>query len=563
MGRGMVGAGVCAGAWLLLAQSAPVNQAQLWQHRNLGKAFYENPTTQKQAVGEFRKALALVPDSAGERLNFGLALLRAGETAAGIEELTKVQKQDPKLPHTWFNLAIAYKKQGDFDKALAQIQGMLRLVPSEPIAHYQLGTLYKLKGDNSAAIREFETARDLNPRLAAAHFQLYGLYRQTNRAEDAARELRSFQERKKEQEAGSITEDVDWCNYAEIYDPVISEREGAPLGKPSYHDEKVADGFAGDNAGVLALVLDGGTRPSLIAWSAERVVVLQNGKTPVTDSGLQSLRGVVSIAAGDFDNDGRADLCVITAGGAALYRNVNGRFRKHVDVATGSFRKAVWIDFDHDYDEDLILFGNDSRLMRNNGAAGFSDETKRFPFVSGRALDVARIDTDRDATGFDLATSYAGRAPVLYHDKLGGVFEAGPLAQFPEPDGRTVLADFDGNGRQSRARIAADGSLHLDHNVTPDYGNWTEIALLGVKNAKLAHNARIEVKAGASYQRFIYDGVPAVFRLGKHAGIDTVRITWPNGLIQNELAQPINRVLSVKEAPRLSGSCPMIFTWNG
>src|ERR1051326_4500828 len=292
-------------------------------------------------------------------------ILRAGETAAGIEELTKVKKQDPKLPHTWFNLAIAYKKQGDFDKALAQIQGMLRLVPSEPIAHYQLGTLYKLKGDNSAAIREFETARDLNPRLAAAHFQLYGLYRQTNRAEDAARELRSFQERKKEQEAGSITEDVDWCNYAEIYDPVISEREGAPLGKPSYHDEKVADGFAGDNAGVLALVLDGGTRPSLIAWSAERVVVLQNGKTPVTDSGLQSLRGVVSIAAGDFDNDGRADLCVITAGGAALYRNVNGRFRKHADVATGQFRKAVWIDFDHDYDEDLILFGNDSRLMRD------------------------------------------------------------------------------------------------------------------------------------------------------------------------------------------------------
>ena len=28
---------------------------RLWQHRNLGKAFYENPTTQAQAVVEFKK----------------------------------------------------------------------------------------------------------------------------------------------------------------------------------------------------------------------------------------------------------------------------------------------------------------------------------------------------------------------------------------------------------------------------------------------------------------------------------------------------------------------------
>ena len=41
-------------AWLLLAQSTRPDQAQLWHYRNLGKAFYENPTTQLQAVEEFR-----------------------------------------------------------------------------------------------------------------------------------------------------------------------------------------------------------------------------------------------------------------------------------------------------------------------------------------------------------------------------------------------------------------------------------------------------------------------------------------------------------------------------
>jgi hypothetical protein len=45
--------------------------------------------------------------------------------------------------------------------------------------------------------------------------------------------------------------------------------------------------------------------------------------------------------------------------------------------------------------------------------------------------------------------------------------------------------------------------------------------------------------------------------------VDTVRITWPNGLIQNETKQVAGRGFEYKEAQRLSGSCPMIWTWNG
>ncbi|MBS1859821.1 MAG: hypothetical protein JST11_30910, partial [Acidobacteria bacterium] len=37
-------------AWALLAQTRQPDQALLWHYRNLGKAFYENPTTQRQAV---------------------------------------------------------------------------------------------------------------------------------------------------------------------------------------------------------------------------------------------------------------------------------------------------------------------------------------------------------------------------------------------------------------------------------------------------------------------------------------------------------------------------------
>ena len=71
--------------------------------------------------------------------------------------------------------------------------------------------------------------------------------------------------------------------------------------------------------------------------------------------------------------------------------------------------------------------------------------------------------------------------------------------------------------------------------------------------------AEIEVKAGAGYQKRRYDGVPLHFGLGARAAAEVVRVTWPNGLIQNETAQAAGGSAAIREAQRLSGSCPMVF----
>src|SRR5690349_23518841 len=118
--RGLLAWGVIAAAAALQGARQPSHDDLLWQHRNLGKAFYENPTTQKQAVAEFREALELNPGSARDRLNYGLALLKAGSAAEGVAELEAVQGQDPSLPHTWFNLGVAYKMQQKNAEATAQ-----------------------------------------------------------------------------------------------------------------------------------------------------------------------------------------------------------------------------------------------------------------------------------------------------------------------------------------------------------------------------------------------------------------------------------------------------------
>ena len=194
-------------------------QDALWHHRNLGKAFYENPTTQKEAVEQFKQALAITK-SARERVNYGLALLKAGETKEAVAVLEAAQKEAPSIPHTWFNLGVVFKRDGDYDRALQQMLGAEKLVPDEPTVHHNLGAIYKLLNQPDKAVKEFEVAEKLNPNLAAPHFQLYNAYRQGGRAADAARELALFQEAKKRDTGAPIAENMEANDYTEIYDVI-------------------------------------------------------------------------------------------------------------------------------------------------------------------------------------------------------------------------------------------------------------------------------------------------------------------------------------------------------
>ncbi|MDP6041855.1 MAG: FG-GAP-like repeat-containing protein, partial [Candidatus Latescibacteria bacterium] len=625
---------------------AETEEEALWRHRNLGKAFYENSATQYDAVGEFKKALELAPGSAREQVNYGLALMRAGQEALGIVELAKAQQQDPSIPHTWFNLGIAYKRQSQYDKAVEQLEGMLRLVPDEAITHYNLGVLYKLNKRNDLAVVHFEKAAELDRNLAGPHFQLATAYRQAKRMDDAKQAMATFRRIKSEQAGAAVTEDLEWSFYSEIYeiiDPSYAQDTG-PKADLTFESQVLSDNVDG----LTILDANGDQVPDLLVWSKEGIRLFLSGKTE-TVCALEDVQNVVSIEPGDFDNDGAMDLCVILASGTMLYRNNKGAF-EIVDASLSQdvFHSAVWVDYDHDYDSDLFLLGNASALYRNNGTAGFSDLTEKFPFVEGEAIDGVQFDLIADTQGRDLAVVYANRSGVLYRDRLAGKYEAqelielngtqvsaydfnndgwtdlvganstlvlllvndqnkgvsvqavpnntrGPIAfadfenravaeliandsvyrnqgmgQFAggkKPEGfvsarSIVSADFDADGKIDLVVLETDGKVKRLRNTTRTK-NWLRVGLQGVKNLVLAPGAEIEVKAGTRYQKKIYQGLPLLFGLGEHAEADAVRITWPNGLIQNETKQTAGQLAQYKEAQRLSGSCPMIFTWNG
>ncbi len=595
-------AAVCA--FLLLAADAPQSEAQLWQYRNLGKAFYENPDTHAQAVEQLRAALQLKPDSVRERTNYGLALLRAGQTDAGSAELLKAQKQDPSIPHTWFNLGIVYKHSADYDKAIEQFRGMIRLVPDEPIAHYNLASVLRSKGDTQAALAEFLEAEKLNPDLAGPHFQLFTLYQRGGDKEAAARERQLFEEAKKRNEGAAVPEDMEWCFYAELYDPPVS-RPSAANESTRYDDKVVSTGWGAKGSGMLLIDSEGTAHADLLVWSRERVALFKRGTDEVKSSGLENVKDIRNIAAGDFDNDGLADLCILTGTGATVFRNNHGTFAKYTELPnTAGATKALWLDYDHDYDLDILLFGPDPVLMRNDGNGKFENKTAAFPFVKGQALDAIAFAIRGDTAARDVVVSYADHPAVLYRDKLNGHFEASNLPEIPpgaasldaqdfnhdgfldlvsySPEVRAVvnasgkfaqvkdakttpspvMADFNGDKRQDYARMLADGSLHLYLNASPDQ-RWSTVRIQGIKNLKEAVGATVEMKSGAYYDKRIYEGVPLPFAIDRRADVDTVRITWPNGLIQNEPHQKGDAALQIAEAQRLSGSCPMIFAWNG
>jgi tetratricopeptide (TPR) repeat protein len=635
----------------LQGSQSPARDELLWQYRNLGKAFYEDPTTHNEAVGEFRKALALAPDSVRDRLNYGLALLRAGESDQGIAELEKVQGQDPSLPHTWFNLGVAYKKKGDYKRAIEQFQHMAQLVPDEPITHYNLGLLYRLAGDNKGAMMEFETAARLDPNFVAPRFQMFDVWREAENNAETERALAEFQRVKKRQEGpDTAAEDPNWSYYSEIYDPIEAKAFNAPPVQLSFRDRPLAGKADPAISGMLVLDADADGVPDLLVWSPQGIRLYRSG-TDLVESAVSGIRDVVSVAAGDYNNDGFPDLCVVTKTEAALYLNQKGVFHKDPKQPAGlagAWTKAVWLDYDHDYDLDLLLLGKRPVLLRNQGAAGFQDRTADFPFGKGQPVDAAAFRVVPDTKGYDLLVSYQDHPAMLYRDMLAGSFKAVPLESMPAgaasilpfdfdrdswidlafiSDGKTTLlrnqkgkfealdfhpgaqsaifadlsntgaanlvaaaevfwnnglgfahpvtpaalgkavrwvaADFNRDGRVDLVAVRPDGSVHLLTNQTATPNHWLAISLEGVKNLKQAPGSEVEVKAGSLYQKKIYDGAPLLFGLGDNKQADTIRVSWPNGMIQNKTGVAAGQRVAYKEAPRLSGSCPMIFTWNG
>ena len=163
--------------------------------------------------------------------------------------------------------------------------------------------------------------------------------------------------------------------------------------------------------------------------------------------------------AGDYDNDGDADLAVLRPTGVSLLRRNRGRVHRRHGAAgaralPGGPRTAAWLDVDHDGDLDLfVASGVDgapaTRLFRNNGNGRFTDITTEAGLAVARGI-AAVVPTDFDnRRDIDLLLIPAAAPPLLFRNLRDGTF-------------RDVAADVGLATRPAGARWRRVGDVNKD-----------------------------------------------------------------------------------------------------
>jgi Tfp pilus assembly protein PilF len=183
------------------------------------------PTRLAEAVGYYRAAVALRPDSPGVHINLGLALHDQGKPAAAaaeyreairlkkdypeahcnlgnvlldlkhpeeaIEEYRKALEIDPKLAKAHNGLgAVLCDDQGKPAEAAAEYREAIRLKKDYPKAHYNLGNVLFDQGKLPAAEAEYREAIRLKKDYPEAHCNLGMVLKNQGRFVDALQWLK-------------------------------------------------------------------------------------------------------------------------------------------------------------------------------------------------------------------------------------------------------------------------------------------------------------------------------------------------------------------------------------
>lgn len=280
----------------------------------------------------------------------------------------------------------------------------------------------------------------------------------------------------------------------------------------------------------------------VIAGGSDGASILLNpreGKfTPsgAIDFRKENLPPAVGVAALDFDKDGWMDLAFTHAGapGISLWRNVDGKHLERVPLPDFGWQRG-WgisaIDYDNDGWLDLVAAGESSkggelRLLRNLGAKGWADVTKEVH------LDAVKLSQPR----------------------------------------AIAVADFAGNGDADLVVTQLGGPPITLKNEGANQHNWMSIDFKPLADNKSAIGTKVELYAGALYQKWEVQGAsgylgqnaPAILAgLDNEHSAEVVRLLWPTGVPQDEINLAADKTQSIAELDRRGSSCPVLFSWNG
>jgi tetratricopeptide (TPR) repeat protein/serine/threonine protein kinase len=125
-----------------------------------------------EAEAEYRAALRLNPNHAGSRNNLGIALYHQGRPAEAEDEYRAALRLDPKLSQAHDNLGVVLADKGKLAEAEAAHRQALRLDPNCAMALSNLGVVLAARGKPAEAEAAHCQALRLDPNHGLAHSNL-------------------------------------------------------------------------------------------------------------------------------------------------------------------------------------------------------------------------------------------------------------------------------------------------------------------------------------------------------------------------------------------------------
>lgn len=306
--------------------------------------------------------------------------------------------------------------------------------------------------------------------------------------------------------------------------------------------------------------------------------------------GLQNSPGkTLGVAFADFDGSGKQSLALANDEvPGALYQNKGGAFA-NIGATAGIAYSSVgqphagmgqdWGDYDNDGKLDLTVMTFASELKpvyHNAGNRLFIDASSQLglsnvtiPYV---AFGVKWLDADNDGwldimmtnghTADNIAETgqaYTYREPTLFlKNEAGSRFNRVSLPDLDKPIvGRGLAAgDYDNDGRIDALVVDSEGEVLLLHNETPPKGRWLTLRLIGTTGNRDGYGATVTLETATrkltrhchADGSYLSSSDPRVhFGLGAETVAKKITVRWSNGKTQTLENVTSNKIVVVKE----------------
>jgi Flp pilus assembly protein TadD len=304
----------------------------------------------------------------------------------------------------------------------------------------------------------------------------------------------------------------------------------------------------------------------------------------------------VAVAVADWDWDRDLDLFPLADGRAPALVLNDRLLRFHStslpEALLGARRwnGALVCDANHDSRSDLLVIGPEqppvlllTRPTEDRAEVGQwfqAGATNSPPLLQAQAIDLD-LDGWTDVVGLS-----AQRKPVFLHNEGGRLALAaealGPEADWPPDLAGVTARDVDGDGDLDLLLWAEKTGLHLRANQ--GNGNWgLKLELTGQSGIKDERGNKLRCNAdgfgvwAVAQAADLWTGAenttlsaglgqsrqPLVLGLGRRTLAEVVRLRWPDNTWQAEFNLPTNQIVRIEETNRKTGSCPILFAWNG